>query len=50
MSATRPGPVRLALVHWRVGLKSVWGQGTTVWVEVGVGFDAQSAVEARRAS
>jgi len=32
----------------RVGLKSVWGQGTTVWVEVEVGFAAESSAEARK--
>lgn len=33
----------------RVGLKSVWGQGTTVWVEIPVEFPADAADGSRRA-
>jgi two-component system phosphate regulon sensor histidine kinase PhoR len=34
----------------RVGLKSVWGQGTTAWAEVPVEFGPPEAADARQAS
>jgi signal transduction histidine kinase len=34
----------------RVGLKSVWGQGTTAWAEVPVQFGSAPAADAKQAS